>query len=190
MSVLSADGPGLCCPEISFKYSPLAIPGFIAQSAALTKEEKEKLEKAMAAREKKYGYKRGSNASLTKPAKYADVPESQFGDPVGFNYPVTQKYIRGALSYWNQPKNRKAYKDPKARAFVTQRIVKAALKFGITVTYDPKDPEYVKLPDSLKQQLKNYDASSYMLSRNFGALQRQVNPGSFIPNTVFFQERA
>ena len=190
MSVLSADDPGLCCPEISFKSSPRVIPGFIAQSAALTKEEKEKLEKAMAGREKKYGYKRGSNASLTKPAKYADVPESQFADPVGFNYPVTEKYVRGALTYWNQPKNRKAYKDPKARAFITQRIIKAALKFGITVTYDPRDPEYVKLPDTLKKQLKNHDASSYMINYNFAALQGQLNPRAFIPSTEIFQERA
>jgi hypothetical protein len=190
MSVLSADDPGLCCPEISFKNSSVPFSGFSAQCAALTKEQRDKLEKAMAAREKKYGYKRGSNANLTKPSKYADVPDNQFADIVGFNYPITQKYIRGALSYWNQPKNRKAYKDPKAREFITQRIIKAALKFDITVTYNPKDPEYVKLPDGLKKQLKNYDASSYLLSLNFNALRGQVNPSEFIPNLDVFQERA
>ena len=190
MSTLSADDPGLCCPEISFKNSSVAIPTFTAQSAALTKEQRDKLEKAMAAREKKYGYKRGSNASLTKPKQYANIPDSRFADIVGFNYPVDKEHIRGALSYWNQPKNRKAYRDPKARAFITQRIIKAALKFGITVTYDPKDPEYVKLPDSLKKQLKNYDASSYLLSYNFGALQGRVNSGEFIPSTELFKERA
>jgi len=168
---------------------PIYQVGFIAQGEH-TKEEREKLEKAIKQREKKYGYKRGTNANLTKPKQYVNIPDSQFADIVGFNYPVDKTHIRGALSYWNQPKNRKAYKDPKARAFITQRIIKAALKFGITVTYDPRDPEYVKLPDTLKKQLKNYDASSYMLNYNFAALQGQLNPGAFIPSTEIFQERA
>jgi hypothetical protein len=46
------------------------------------------LEKAMQQREKKYGYKRGSNASFTKPKEYASISESDFADPVGYNYPI------------------------------------------------------------------------------------------------------
>jgi len=124
--------------------------------------DREKLEEAIKNREKKYGYKRGSNASLTKPKDYANIPESQFADPVGYNYPVDKEHIRGAITYWQHMDHRKAYSDPKARAFITERIVRAALKFGIEITYDPKDPDYQKLPESLKKQMKGYSQKSML----------------------------
>lgn len=191
LSTFSASDPGLCCPEISFKNGSVAIPSFAAQKAALTKESREQLEKAMVAREKKYGYKRGSNASLQKPAKYADIPESKFADPVGYNYTVTAKYIRGALSYWNQPKNRRAYKDPKARTYITLHIIKAALAEGIVVTYNSHDPEYAKLPGAVKRQLKDYDSASFMLSQNFNSIKSRFNvprSASTLHETSFLQE--
>jgi hypothetical protein len=58
--------------------------------------------------------------------------------------------------------HRKAYSDPKARAFITERIVRAALKFGVEITYDPKDPDYAKLPESLKKQMKGYGQKSML----------------------------
>jgi hypothetical protein len=58
--------------------------------------------------------------------------------------------------------HRKAYSDPKARAFITERIVRAALKFRIEITYDPKDPDYQKLPESLKKQMKGYSQKSML----------------------------
>jgi sarcosine oxidase delta subunit len=124
--------------------------------------DREKLEEAIKNREKKYGYKRGSNASLTKPKDYANISESQFADPVGYNYPFDKEHIRGAITYWQHMDHRKAYSDPKARAFITERIVRAALKFGIEITYDPKDPDYQKLPESLKKQMKGYSQKSML----------------------------
>ncbi|MEM3698019.1 MAG: hypothetical protein QXQ94_11095 [Candidatus Bathyarchaeia archaeon] len=61
------------------------------------------------AREKKYEYKRGSNAHLTKPSEYADIPESDFADPVGYNYPIDKEHIRGAITYWQHMDHRKAH---------------------------------------------------------------------------------
>jgi hypothetical protein len=134
---------------------------FYAQGG-YSQQERQNLEKAIEAREKKYGYKRGSNASLTKPKEYANIGESNFADPVGFNYPVDKAHIRGAITYWQHMDHRKAYSDPKARAFITERIVIAAIKFGIGITYDPKDPDYQKLPESLKKQMKGYDQKSML----------------------------
>jgi hypothetical protein len=134
---------------------------FYAQGG-YTQEEREKLEKAIEAREKKYGYKRGSNANLTKPKEYQNIPDSQFADVVGFNYPIDKAHIHGAITYWQHMDHRKAYSDSKARAFITERIVRAALKFGIELTYDPKDPDYRNLPENLKKQMKGYGQKSML----------------------------
>jgi hypothetical protein len=135
---------------------------FYAQDG-YTQEQRQKLEEQMKAREKKYGYKRGSNASLMKPKDYESIPESEFADPVGYNYPVDKQHVHGAITYWQHMNHRKAYSDPKARAFITERIVKAAVKFGIEITYDPRDPDYQKLPESLKKQMKGYGEKKSML---------------------------
>jgi hypothetical protein len=120
----------------------------------------DELERAMQQREKKYGYKRGSNASFTRPKEYASISEGDFADPVGYNCPIDEAHIRGAVSYWQHLDHRRAYSDPKAREFTTERIVRAALKFGMQISYDPKDAEYVKLPESLKKQMRGYADSS------------------------------
>jgi hypothetical protein len=119
--------------------------------------EEDPKEKAIAAREKKYGYRRGTNASLTKPKEYEDLPESQFADPVGYNYPIDKEHIRAAITYWARMENRKAYSDPKARAFITERIVRAALANGIEVSWQADDPDYRKLPESLKRRMAGYE---------------------------------
>ena len=151
---------------------------FYAQGG-YTQEDREKLEKQIKAREKKYGYKRGSNASLTKPAKYADIPESKFADVVGYNYPVdNKKHARGAVGYWQHMEHRKQYSDPKARAFITERIVKGALAQGIAVSWDSKDPDYQKLPDALKKKMEGYESKCSFLEdqEGFSALQNAVYP--------------
>jgi hypothetical protein len=147
---------------------------FLAQGG-YSKEDREGLEKAIEAREKKYGYKRGSNASLTKPKEYASIAESDFADPVGYNYPVDKAHIRGAITYWQHMDHRKAYSDPKARAFITERIVRAALKFGVGITYDPKDPDYAKLPESLKQRMKGYSEGQKSMLGDIDAFRAYRN---------------
>jgi hypothetical protein len=154
---------------------------FLAQGG-YTQDERQKLEDQIEAREKKCGYKRGSNASLTKPKEYANLGESEFADPVGYNYPIDQGHIRGAVTYWQHLDHRKAYNDPKAREFITERIVRAALKFGMAISYDPKDAEYVKLPESLKKQMKGYGNSKKSMLEDyqaFNALRKQVHGQGF-----------
>ena len=135
------------------------------------------LEKAMQRREKKYKYKRGSNASFTKPKEYANIPESKFADPVGYNYPIDRAHVRAALAYWSHMEHRKAY-EPDARSFITERIIRAALAEGITVSYQADDPDYRKLPEPLKKRMQGYGESQQksMLEdyQAFGALQNQA----------------
>lgn len=137
--------------------------------------EREKLEKQIEAREKKYGYKRGSNASLTKPKAYANIAEGDFADPVGYNYPVDKPHIHGALGYWSQMKNRKAYSDPKARAYITEKIVKSALSKGIAVQWQSDDLDYQKLPESVKKRMEGYAPKKSMLEdyQSFRAYQEE-----------------
>jgi hypothetical protein len=123
--------------------------------------DREKLEEAIRAREKKYGYKRGSNASLTKPKGYESIPESQFADPVGYNYPIDNAHVKAALTYWSHMDHRKAY-GPGARAFITERIMRAALRKGITVRYQPDDHDYWKVPESLKKRMEGYGQKSML----------------------------
>jgi hypothetical protein len=40
--------------------------------------------------------------------------------------------------------------------------VKAALKFNIAISYDSKDPDYAKLPESLNKQ-QGYEAKHNLL---------------------------
>jgi hypothetical protein len=51
--------------------------------------------------------------------------------------------------------HRRAY-GPLARAFITERIVKAALAKGITLRWQPDDPDYRSLPESLKKRMEGY----------------------------------
>jgi hypothetical protein len=131
---------------------------FLAQGG-YSQDNREKLEKAVEAREQKYGYTRGANASLTKPKQYESIADADFADPVGYNYPVDKAHIHGAIGYWQHMEHRGKYKDPKARAFITERIVKAALKFGVAISWDPKDPDYQNLPLELKKQMEGYSGS-------------------------------
>jgi len=119
------------------------------------------LEKAMRQREQKYGYKRGSNTSFTKPKEYKDIPESQFADPVGYNYPIDDAHVKAAVTYWSHMDHRKAY-GPAARAFITQRIIKSALAKSITIRWQPDDPDYRNLPESLKKRMEGYGQKSML----------------------------
>jgi len=123
---------------------------------ALTKEERERGRRELEARAKKYGYEPGDNAHLIKPKEYRDVPESQFADPVGFNYPVdTPKRARAALAYFIR--HHGAYKDVNAKIFIYERILRALKKFGIKRHFNPDWPGDWLVSPSLKKWMEGYD---------------------------------
>ena len=107
------------------------------------------------------------------PSKYADIADCDFTDIVGFNCPVDKKHVHAAIRYWQNISNRHFCKDLKARSFIAKRIVKAALKFNIAISYDGEDPDYVKRPESLNKQMQGYEAKRSQLEAHdsFGALQ-------------------
>jgi type III secretion system FlhB-like substrate exporter len=87
----------------------------------------------------------------TKPAEYKNVPASQFADRANLKYPIDKPHIHAALAYWSKPENRKFY-TKEDRDEITARIVEAALKDGVEVTYNPDF--MASLPASTKSRLE------------------------------------
>lgn len=66
-------------------------------------------EKAREARAKKYGIKPVEGGALTKPAKYSDVADDDFGDPTNYRYPMTPpERLVSARGYYNHSGQRAA----------------------------------------------------------------------------------
>jgi hypothetical protein len=108
-------------------------------SLNLLKARDKQAESELLKRAKKYGYDPAPNAHLTKPAEYAHIPESQFADPVGYNYPVDKEHVLAAIRYFLKPANRNVY-DPKAQKIVYERILRSMKKYGHTHRFDPDNP--------------------------------------------------
>ena len=79
-----------------------------------------------------------------------------FAVPWEMAYPIDRAHIRPALTYFNQPKNRKFY-TPKEQLIILERIIRKALSYGIRVRYQPEDPLYRRLPESLKKKMAEWD---------------------------------
>jgi hypothetical protein len=121
------------------------------------KEGQEELLEALRERERKYGYKAPLNANLTKPSRWENVPDDEFADPVGYKYPVhTPRNCRAALTYFNKPENRTFY-TVDGQIKVLSRILQACLRHGIKASFQPEDPLYWLLPNTLKRKLAGYD---------------------------------
>lgn len=75
-----------------------------------------------------------------------------FAAPWEMAYPITKEYVRAAWNYFNKPSNR-AFYTPKERRIIIERIARAALKHGIKLRYDPKDPLHRTLPQSIKEKM-------------------------------------
>lgn len=50
----------------------------------------------------KYGIGITSKTNITKPKEYADLPESQFGDPVNFKWPADEEHAPSVAQYFNR----------------------------------------------------------------------------------------
>jgi len=125
---------------------------------------REAKEKAQAARSKKYGIEILSKGSaLSYPAK-APTTESLYGDPVNLKYPLAYEgatkpdpaRTRNAVARFKQ--NYTTYSEKSSQARIYERIVRAALRVGIDVSYDPADPVDQLLPSDLKTRLQKDDA--------------------------------
>jgi len=87
--------------------------------------------KAQADRSSKYGIGVKSGGAVTKPKKWKDVEDDDFGDPVNYRYPIhDETHVRNALSRWGDEENRKGYSSEE-QSTIKSRIDAAAKKFGI-----------------------------------------------------------
>ena len=118
--------------------------------------ERERLHREQKERADKYGIEPKDGGNLTKPGEYEDIPEDQFADPVNWRYPVDADHVKGAVTYFNQPDNRKQYSHAEQVKIMT-KIVKAALANDMEVSYQPEDSVYRDLPEDLKKQLSGYE---------------------------------
>jgi len=115
-------------------------------------EDRETLRKKAQQRAKKWGIAVRPDGHLTPPSKYGDVP---YADPVNYRYPIdTPEHARAALNYISKEKNYRFYIG-KGLKVVVERIVRACLKFGVTVKYNPTIMK--GLPESLKKRLEGYE---------------------------------
>ena len=94
------------------------------------------------------GMKPGTSASkkvtkmgghLTPPKEYRKggaTSRSEYADPSRYKYPVdNEKHARAAMSYFSKPKNHGMYSGAERKS-IARRIVRAARKFGITISPD------------------------------------------------------
>lgn len=135
------------------------------RGAGLAQEEgeREKLHEAAKRREEKYGIKfREDGGHLTPPEGYPQN-EEDYGDPVNYKYPLTPKdRCQNALTRWGQ--FREEYTQPE-RNIIYERIVKRAVKYGITVRYNPELLEAKASPESVKKQLEGYEGADALIGR-------------------------
>ena len=123
--------------------------------------ERERLRREAEERAQRYGIGVKEGGHLTKPKEYASIPDDQFADPVNYRYPIDAEHIRAALSYFNMPKNRETggYTHEE-QVRIMEKIIRAALKYGIEVQWKPDDPVYHDLPEDLKEKLVGYEQIS------------------------------
>lgn len=75
---------------------------------------------AQSARSKKYGIGIKDNTNVTKPAEFSSVPDSQWGDPVNYRYPMPDKsHADNAASRWSANKGQYTSKE---QGIISRRI--------------------------------------------------------------------
>lgn len=153
-------------PDISEEWHRFVRESILAREAlyegSLTgqllkaEDRREEAYKKLRERARKYGYEPAPNAHLTKPAEYAHIPESQFADPVGYNYPIDKEHVLAAIRYFSKPANRNVY-DPKAQKIIYERILRAMKRYGHKHRFNPDNPLDWLMPQSLKRWMVGYE---------------------------------
>ncbi len=116
--------------------------------------DRDELRKEREKRSAKYGIEIRKDGHLTKPSKYSDLSDEEFGDPVNYRYPIDKEHIRAAISYFPQKGNYDKYTQVKSRRVIWNRIIAAAKKFGIEHKFNPDSPVDRLLNPELKRWAK------------------------------------
>lgn len=96
-------------------------------------------ENAIAEREVRYGYNRGSNAKLAPDAAFKGIPLSKFADPVGYNLPITPDWVFVSYRAFLRPEVRAQY-DATAQKVIFKRILDGLDAVGARIVFNPADP--------------------------------------------------
>jgi hypothetical protein len=108
-------------------------------------------------RSREYGIEalEGAASNLSFPAGEPETLE-QYGDPVNLKYRIDDKaHAANARARFAQ--NAGAYSEERSRATVLERIIRAALGFGIRPGFDPDNPLDRLLPADLRERLTEKD---------------------------------
>jgi len=150
----AADAP--TCPSCGSDHVAVVVK--VVPDDDATDDEKQA---ALEARAKRYGIEVRDDAHLTYPAD-APTSESLFADPVNLAYPLGKAgndpdtgRIRNAISLFKG--NHETYTQETSKARVYERIVRAALREDIEVSYDPEDEIDQLLPADLREALEKND---------------------------------
>ncbi len=122
-------------PLLAAKYGGEGETEILVMAAAVNSDKT-----SQEARSKKYGIKIRPDGNVSKPGKWAEVPDEQWGDPVNYAYPMPDKaHGQDALSRWGDPSNSEQY--PKAeQAVIEKRIHSRAQALGIKTQEDKSMP--------------------------------------------------
>ncbi len=92
-----------------------------------------KAKAAQEARSKEYHIGIKAGGSVTKPSEWSNVPDSEWGDPVNYRYPMPDAaHARNALSRWGDSGNRSQYSSEE-QAIIKGRIEQRAKALGVDV---------------------------------------------------------
>lgn len=99
------------------------------QAAASSNAAQAKAAQEARAHEYHIGIKDGG--SITKPSEWSNVPDSEWGDPVNYRYPMPDAaHARNALSRWGDASNRSQYSSAE-QTIIAGRIKRRAKALGI-----------------------------------------------------------
>jgi len=88
---------------------------------------------AQQARSQKYGIKVRPGGNVTKPGKWANVSDEQWGDPVNYDYPLPDKvHCQNALARWGDPSNSGQYSQAE-QTIIDKRITSRAKAMGMQI---------------------------------------------------------
>jgi hypothetical protein len=110
------------------------MPGLLQDAAT----DREKAKAAQQARAKKYHIAVKDGGNVTKPGEWKDLPDSAFGDPVNYRYPMADKaHADNAAARWGDPENRTQYSSAEQK-IIGDRILARQKHFGTKAAQDDK----------------------------------------------------
>ncbi len=116
-------------------------------------------DEAIFARERQFGYHRGTVACGIKPSVWSDVPDYLFADRVGYLYPMDDKRFEASLNHFLKVGVPNIYLLPTA-VKVYENFVRQALKIGYPITYATHPLLSAGLPADLKTQLPDFSPAA------------------------------